>query len=96
MKIVNKRFAWPIWPLAVIVVVSGMALPVISCRRVAQIEDGFCYTGLFLVSLRYLWGWKRGGYLVDLIVYLLLGLLMPIISISYVRLLSVFIQRFTE
>lgn len=92
MKISNEHFSWPIWPLLVIIV-GSFFLPVPSCSPLEQIEDRFWAIGMLLVILRYLWAWKRGGTLVDLIVYAFIGLLMPYISILFVGILSMAVRE---
>lgn len=87
MKISNETFPWPIWPLLVIIAGSSFA-PVPTCRPLEELQSRFWAIGILLVILRYLWGWKRGGTLVDLIVYALIGLLMPYIAILFVEVLN--------
>ncbi len=90
MKITNEPIEWPIWLLPVIVLMSTL-LPVPTCRYFGQIEDRFYVTGLVLVSLRYLRGWRRGAPMADLVIYSITGIFMPYISILFVQTISRFI-----
>ena len=88
----NKRFAWPIWPLPLIIFLSGFSYPMILDNRFADVETSLCLIGWALVILRYLWGWKRGGYLLDLLAYCLIAFMMPFIASIFVGVLIKFVE----
>lgn len=93
MKIANKTLIWPVWLIVAIIAVSAFGLPVPTCRPLGQLEDRLCLVGYVLVVSRYLWSWKRGGALIDLVLYSIIGLLMPYVSILFVGVLSMVIER---
>ncbi len=87
MKITNKTFHWPIWFVLVIFLVPAFFLPVPMENRLGDIENSICMIGYLLVFSRYLWGWKRGGTVVDFIIYSFIGLFMPYLSGQFVDIL---------
>jgi len=88
MKIGNETFAWPIWLLPVIIGAPLMIYPRGTCRSLGSLEDGIYILVYLLVSLRYLRGWKRGGNMIDLIIYSTIGFSVPYLTSSFLRLLS--------
>ena len=89
MKITNETFAWPIWLLPVIIGAPLMIYPRGTCRPLGSLEDGIYIVVYLFVSLRYLWAWKRGGTLIDLIIYSFIGFFVPFITYYFLRLLSI-------
>ena len=94
MKINRKRFPWPIWLLLLIVAVSALA-PLPTGNN-TQLYDKFYLVGLLLVISRYLWSWRRGGTLIDLVIYLLMVLFMRYIAVLFVELLSMAIDGYSN
>ena len=93
MKITNEPFPWPLWLLPVIIVVSSITWVVIIGDPLANLRASLCAVGWILIILRYLWGWKRGGSLMDLIIYSLIGLFMPYISDLFVEILRMAVRE---
>lgn len=78
MKYLREKFFWPLWILPIVILLPLLLMPVVS-SSMQFIYDRLLICGYSLITLRYLWSWRRGGERIDWIIYVLLMLLMPIL-----------------
>lgn len=77
MNYLQERVRWSLWVLPYVILISWVLMP----TRLKDIFDLLTFLGQILVSVRYIYLWLRGGKRIDFIIYILLCLFMPVISI---------------
>lgn len=90
MRITSKTYYWPIGVLPVMVVVSAI-MPRPNNGFLDTIDGRIHAIGIGMISIRYLYAWRKGAPFFDFIVYVLLGVFIPYAALIFVELISKFV-----
>ena len=73
----NERVQWPLWVL--VVMFLAHTLMVTHSPHDDNLFNRYVVIGDALVSLRYVWGWWTKGERFDYLIYVMIGLFMPVV-----------------